>query len=339
MMGLEGPYLHEGPYPSSDYCGYEVAYQMLANSLEQGRINKAYTQWGTIRKLRTAFANQVRSTTWTNQNILAMNDVKGKYYRIAQDSCGSLWFNKFNKGLRNRMGEEWRTNKAMTVSLIKEVLQYSEFKIGSAKNNPEKHKWIVFSTYVTITYVISLRGNEGFLLDLEGLVKHWDRTKRDHIYLALLGKFKGETQEENHLVPCACITNSKIPVEKIVGRLIKEKKKFGFVDGPAISTIKGDLMTVREIDEMLVELLVEIYDENKEYFPVDIISEIESDSEDKQLVLEKYYSCYRTFRRSSNSRALENRDQLFDDDIDIVNRWRKTEEARGKRPTQVMRQH
>ena len=63
------------------------------------------------------------------------------------------------------------------------------------------------------------------------------------------------------------------------------------------------------------------------------------DDDNIRVVFEKHYSCFRSFRRTSNSRALENRDGLHDDDIDIVNRWRQAENAKGKHPTHVMQQH
>lgn len=84
------------------------------NSLNKGLTNKNYTQWGTIRKIRTAYANQARAPSQSNSVILSLNDVKGRYQRLGQDVCGSLWFHKFTKGCRNRMGEEWRTNKVLS---------------------------------------------------------------------------------------------------------------------------------------------------------------------------------------------------------------------------------
>ena len=90
---------------------------------------------------------------------------------------------------------------------------------------------------------------------------------------------------------------------------------------------------------MLVNCLVRIYEKDKSLFPVDIRVLVEEDDEDMRVIFERYYSCFRTFRRTSNSRALENRNLLHDDAIDIVNRWRQAENAKGKRPTHVMRQH
>jgi hypothetical protein len=59
------------------------------------------------------------------------------------------------------------------------------------------------------SYVTSLRGPEGRLLDLEGM---WAQkgVHLDSTVLALRGKVKGETVSRAHLLPCAHITLSVI---------------------------------------------------------------------------------------------------------------------------------
>lgn len=174
---------------------------------------------------------------------------------------------------------------------------------------------------------------------LDGLNRYWNKAKDNHFFLTLLGKRKGETTEDVHILPCVNVTKSKIPVKGIIRRLIRTKKEANCLNGPAISNIKGEMLSVKNIDDMLIEILVHIYDNDRIAFPVDIINEIHIEQEYKHLVMEKYYSCFRTFRRTSDSRALENRNLLHDDDIDIVNRWKTFENANGKRPSQIMRQH
>lgn len=222
---------------------------------------------------------------------------------------------------------------------MKALITEAERRISSSKLETTKDNWIIFSTYCIVTYVVSLRGNEGFLLDIEGLIRHWSTTQEEHVYLALHGKFKGEANDLDHILPCASTITSKLPVRKAIERLIAVKKKAGFVDGPAISDIEGNQFSVKDIDQMLVSCLSFIYEKDKSLFPTDIRTFIEQDEEDMRMVFERYYSCFRTFRRSSDSRALENRHMLHDEDIDIVNRWRRVEDAKGNRPSHVMKQH
>ena len=60
--------------------------------------------------------------------------------------------------------------------------------------------------------------------------------------------------------------------EEIVYRLMKEKEELGFVDGPAIANSNGVLLSTNKIDQMLQELLEELYLEDPSLFPPDIKS-------------------------------------------------------------------
>ena len=51
LVGLQGPYRHEGPFPAYDHCVYEVAVQMLLYSKRKGRTSKSHLQFDTIRKV------------------------------------------------------------------------------------------------------------------------------------------------------------------------------------------------------------------------------------------------------------------------------------------------
>ena len=44
-----------------------------------------------------------------------------------------------------------------------------EERVLDVEYSEEEYKWIVFASYLVLTYVISLRGNEGFMLELRGL--------------------------------------------------------------------------------------------------------------------------------------------------------------------------
>jgi hypothetical protein len=70
------------------------------------------------------------------------------------------------------MGMDWRPNKAMSIDLILAVLKQAEDRINDAPTARERNRWIVFHTFSVVTYMISLRGTEGFLLDVDGLQQH-----------------------------------------------------------------------------------------------------------------------------------------------------------------------
>jgi hypothetical protein len=100
LAGLEGPYWHDGPLPAYDHCGYEVAIQMVLKSRSPAKHSSTYTQFDTIRKLRTVYGNFLRSSSLANSQVMALGDEKGRYQRFSTDPCGSLWFHRFVTGCR-----------------------------------------------------------------------------------------------------------------------------------------------------------------------------------------------------------------------------------------------
>ena len=111
------------------------------------------------------------------------------------------------------------------------------------------------------------------------------------------------------------------------------------MEGPALTDYAGKTMSTNKIDQFFIECLSEIYSNDKSLFPVDIQRKLSIKEHDSPSTLKLHYSCFRTFRRTSNTRAIEVQDRLKDDDIGIVNRWRAKEGAKGKRPNNKMRQH
>ena len=61
---------------------------------------------------------------------------------------------------------------------------------------------------------------------------------------------------------------------------------------------------------------------------------MDMDTEEK---LRDSYQCFRTFRRTSDTRSLEKK--VSESDMDIVNRWKDVETAAGRIPGRSMRQH
>ena len=95
------------------------------------------------------------------------------------------------------------------------------FENGRRKINEEdegtewddKSRWIVFIAYIVVTYVLSLRGNEGLMLDLKSLRRNWKPDRGDHFVISLWGKLKGEISIRDHLIPCINVTRSGLGVK------------------------------------------------------------------------------------------------------------------------------
>ena len=139
---------------------------------------------------------------------------------------------------------------------------------------------------------------------------------------------KGESYDRSHLLPYIPITSSGINMRSALWRLLETKGRLRHKDGLAIADKHGKMLKMRELDELLHEVLEEIFEFNQNLFSGDIKT-----LED----VRKFYQCFRLFRRGSDTRALEQK--VSPADIDIVNRWRKVEAGSGRRPGFNMQQH
>ena len=130
----------------------------------------------------------------------------------------------------------------MSIPLLLETTKAIEGRIKEA-NIPlvsprELNRWIVFHTFGVVTYVVSLRGPEGFLIDLKGLHDSWDEENGNFFIIALRGKIKGEQNARCHHLRCVHITVTGLRIRESVARLMSWKAKRGFMDGPAISDLR-----------------------------------------------------------------------------------------------------
>ena len=106
------------------------------------------------------------------------------------DLCASYWFKRFLKGCKRRMAQDWRANQALSIKLVLELLARVEVQIREAKSAKDTNKWVTAHCYIVISFVLSLRGPEGFLLDLNGTRYNWkekgvDEEYGEYIYVCL----------------------------------------------------------------------------------------------------------------------------------------------------------
>jgi len=161
LVGLDGPFVQIGDLPDYDYCGYEVAISILLYSRKPGRYDKNYTQYDTIRHFRSTYSNYLQASPHANFQTLSMGDFNGNYSRLVPDECESLFFKRFMEGLKKRMGQDWRPNIDLSISLIVKLLQKAELEMENTDTPQDAHLWTVSTNNVTISYVVSLRGPEG----------------------------------------------------------------------------------------------------------------------------------------------------------------------------------
>ena len=325
---IPGPFFYEGTLPLHDHCGYRIGVSILLLSRNPGKHDRSYTQYDTLRTYRATYGNFIRASPQTNSSPFSLGDQNGHYQRLTQDESGSLFFRRFMVGLRTRMGQIHKPNLAMSLDLLLKLIFKIKEKLKDAEGVlEEEHCLSSVLTYVAVSYVTSLRGPEGFLLDLKGLNNHWDRSP-DYVTIALLGRLKGEQHDLQHLIPCSNLTLSGIDIRTIIQDHLEVKSKAELFVGPAISNHEGILLSTKYVDDTVAELLNDIFHSDQNLFPPTI------DSPDK---ISYSYQCFRSFRRTSATRATEM--GISSNDVDTINRWQDRENKKSSKPASSMHQH
>ena len=60
--GVDGLFVSRQPFPMKDHCGYELAIATLQYSRRPGKHTQNFTQFDTVRKLRSAYGNWLRAS-------------------------------------------------------------------------------------------------------------------------------------------------------------------------------------------------------------------------------------------------------------------------------------
>ncbi len=231
------------------------------------------------------------------------------------------------------MGHVSMANRALPISIVVRVLEMVKDELETSFDLAATREHGKMGAALALAVCGSLRGPEVFMTDLAGLRRHIDKgkagimpinplktgedlTKAPHVFITFIGKFKGETGIDAHLLALASETLSGIEMRWWVEQLIRIRLSEGCISGPAFGNEHGRVGTIREYDAMLHHFLQEIQREDQ-----DLLDDQES--------LDRY-SFYRTFRKTATGRARGA--GLDSDTINTMNRWKTVERAKGKQP-------
>ena len=133
------------------------------------------------------------------------------------------------------MGNFLKKDLALEAGLIVAVLNAIDEKVLTAvkaKNPAQRDRWIIAGAYLSISYVLSLRGNEGFMMDIKELLKNRP-LKKGLVWIVLSGILKGESVPMLHQLRSVPTTDSGVEVKLWRDRLIFVHEQAGRVEGPA----------------------------------------------------------------------------------------------------------
>jgi hypothetical protein len=276
--------------------------------------------------LRASFSNIYMASCKGASCLRTVGGDRNKH-QLTYSPTQSLWFERFSQGCVRRMGQEVRQDWAIPLPAMHGLLDLLEDEWVCTTDPLVQEQVASLGAFALIAFCGSFRGSEAFMTDLHGLWKGMEETKhlgRDHVIIPLLGRFKGEQNTRYHLAPLAAETWSGLKVKLWVERLIAVRENSGRFRGPAFCGPAGEVASSFLYDVGFVERLLIVQAARPDVIPMDVdISE--------------QFGVSRSVRRGSTSIA---RTRGVDDkQVELINRWRKVESARGKKPTLPMREH
>ena len=333
--GQEGMYPSMGPMPLEDVTGHAVAVQVLLASREAGKYHLDHAQYETIRKYRSVFANcWLSSVKGSAVNISTGRDQRGQPVLLSNCPTDSEWYKRFDKGLKKRMGQDVRSQLGFSIQVMLVMMDRLEERWMELAPGEEKDDVLGVIVYSLICYCNALRGNEGFKVDLAGLRKHVRRglnhATSPHCVAPLLGRFKGEDGERYHLLLMASVTASGLQPRKFIELLVERREEQGFYQGPAFIDQEGNEANSGGYEAIILGVLHDhkLWEDGQEEDSEKLFEGVEID---------EVYGVFRSFKRGAITRAQEA--EVRQSDVEFMGRWRKIEQAAGRKPGRSIREH
>ena len=331
-----------GPMVIGDPLGMSLAVEMVHYSITaKGRIDEKI-QFDTMRKLRSTYTRGYDSSPQGVLEVSSFSQGSSKV-RSTSSPAQSVWFSDFLIGAQDRMGYNTQAQLSLPIKVVVHMLDLIKADAGQ-RTSLQERSLLKFGAYITILTAASLRGHEGFFLDLAATQNLIQKGKSGvvppkfssnkvlseeeienlpYVTICLLGKFKGETGERYHSIVLASQTMSGLEVRWWVEQLLKLCAMEGRTSGYAFDELDGAPPDTTEYNALLRQYLRRIQLDCPKQFPPE---------EDVTR-----YGINRTLRKTAVSRA--GRAGLSGDLFNPMNRWRTVESAKGSRPKHNMRTH
>ena len=324
-IGLESVSPKMGPFPVEDSFGMKVACAMLERSLDPGKW-EATIQFATARKVRSAYSNIYHASANVGR-LAVMAYESTKSFHTTCETYG-YWFERFILGCHKRMGDLVMSDYAVSIELLHELLRQLEEDWEETKSVRARDKIVTFANVLTFGFGCALRGEEIPKTDAAGFLKYLEVGAQDekcpHVVVPLMGRLKGETGERYHLMILSRRTTSGIECGKWADRLGESLRRRGIVSGPVFLNHKKKQAKIGDFQDEFVFRLTRARASKPSLFAPDV-------------VIEEVYHLRRSLRRGATTEA--GNQKVPKSIVDLNNRWRKLEQAKGRALGMAMQAH
>ena len=207
------------------------------------------------------------------------------------------------------MGSQSQPDQAVRVSAIVHLLHLIKADAQCAEDSgytsDANYLWKV-GLYVCVLTAASLRGHEGFYVELASLCKNLSKGKAGaipagliitkevvlleevcvnlpHVTVVLLGHFKGETKADHHLIAFSNVTQSGLEPRWWIEKLVSVCACKGRFHGPAFADANSQLGSSLDYNSTFQGYLAQV--------------QVETPLINKDVDVFKVYNTYRTLRK------------------------------------------
>ena len=318
MFSFEDTLPRPGNPRLEDRVGMGEALYYLAASLKSGRYTK-HVQYETTRRTGSWITN-LRGASGRDM------DTEGRQGPVARRGDGPggsrEWITRFKRGMQLRMGQVRYQNEAFTGEMAVALHHLVEPEWREEQDEFRREELESMMCYVLIGLGAGLRGEEVPLTSCQGLATFWEETEQDddpYVMVTLRGRFKAETGERWHCLPICDKNRSSIPYRTWIRRLLKRRLEEGAVW--LLRGRSGRRARISDYDAMFVKYMHTLRYVSPEVFSVATIMEL--------------FSLRRSMRRGA---IVATTGTVPESVVELINRWRKKEQARGSEANLNMRQ-
>ena len=309
-----------------DRVGMGPALLMLHASTREGKYSHRL-QHDTVRRSATWFNNAQEAGERAAAGVVLSNQTSK--FHITEGIHVSRWSERLLQGMKRRTGVFRKQDEPLTMAQLLGILEMGDADWQAARTTHEQKRIEELMCFLIVGFMLSLRGEEIPLTDLEGIVSYWadgrDATIWNlprHIMITLKGRFKGEDNLRWHLMPIPDDTASLVPTRVWMSRLVYRLIQSGRHSGPLFAKKSGAKATIGDYDPLFRTYLARLRALRGGLFfkEVDVAD----------------FSARRSLRRGSTQHATNQ--GVSQQVIDEANRWRTKEAARGSEAYLPLRQ-
>ena len=183
-------------WPMGDEVRMGVVIQVLEKSLSNGRNGRNYLQFNTFRHLQAVALDIYSSIASAHSSRYSLNYCCGSFLHMYEGTIQSSLMERFDWGTKKRMPEDSGRNKPLKYLVINYTLNDIVHEwVVSDTDQKRKRYLLMTASYTCVIYGYSVRGYEGFWVDLQWLVDGIHLVKHDRretpVLVAVVVRFKG----------------------------------------------------------------------------------------------------------------------------------------------------